>query len=132
LQHPPALRARAKRVPQGIGDQSPARLGDVKRRVAEDLARDGRVEHDRGNACRQGLERREAEAFVLRKERKDGRAFVQSPQLAVVHPAPDPNATRQGGLGECAEVECRVCAVGAHDLEPQVGAVRGKSPEAVE
>ena len=53
------------------------------RGVAVDLARNRRVEQHRRHAVRDGLERRHAEAFVVRQERKDARAGVQRVELGV-------------------------------------------------
>ena len=83
--------------------------------VAEHVARDGRVERDDRQAVHQRLDVREAESFMLRREREDvGGAVVVADRL-VRHGAHE-HVVAEQLAGECAH-RARVGTVGAEEAE---------------
>ena len=77
---------------RGAGDVAP---GHVDRRVTADLPSDRRIEHHDGNAAGQGLERSQAESFVLREEDEHGRPAIGVGQFGVRNVGADRHAVRQ-------------------------------------
>ena len=78
VQMPRTGLSRKRRSAAAVPAISPAL--DVLGGAAVDLARDRRVEHDDRNTRGEGLERRQAEALVLREERKHRGARVERPR----------------------------------------------------
>ena len=91
---------------------------DVERSVTADLARDVRVEQHRGDAACERLERRMAEALVLRQQCKGSSATIQLRELSIVCVGSDGHLSRAGQVRQRAPADLRAGACDCRRRSP--------------